>query len=156
MIANNDAQLRRREQPLFAAYLNLSLSKTGNYSLIKLLNFSERLEVFVVNSNHVARLWNFVSISPSLRNGWRVALCLAAVLATSLSGAGVFAQTPARAGKLPSPEKIVGEYLKAVGGKKRVAGVRDAVYEWSVEGQQQGTTALRIQRRSPDAERRDV
>ena len=124
--------------------------------LIKLLNFSERLEVFVVNSNHVARLWNFVSISPSLRNGWRVALCLAAVLATSLSGAGVFAQTPARAGKLPSPEKIVGEYLKAVGGKKRVAGVRDAVYEWSVEGQQQGTTALRIQRRSPDAERRDV
>jgi uncharacterized MAPEG superfamily protein len=35
LVANNDAQLRRREQPLFAADLNLNLSKTGNYSQVK-------------------------------------------------------------------------------------------------------------------------
>jgi hypothetical protein len=73
-----------------------------------------------------------------------------------LSGANVFAQTSARAVKLPSPEKIVGEYLKAVGGKKRMAGVRDVVYEWSAERQQQGATTVRVQKKSPDAERRDV
>lgn len=32
--------------------------------------------------------------------------------------------------KLPSPEKVVNDYLRAVGGKKRVASVRDASYEW--------------------------
>jgi hypothetical protein len=34
--------------------------------------------------------------------------------------------------KLPSPDKIVGSYLKAVGGKKRLAAVVDARYEWTV------------------------
>lgn len=32
--------------------------------------------------------------------------------------------------KLPSAEKVVNDYLKAVGGKKRAASVKDAVYEW--------------------------
>ncbi len=34
--------------------------------------------------------------------------------------------------KLPAPDKIVSDYLKAIGGKKRVAAVRDATYEWTV------------------------
>jgi hypothetical protein len=34
--------------------------------------------------------------------------------------------------KLPSPEKIVNDYLKTIGGKKLVAGIRDATYEWTV------------------------
>ncbi len=34
---------------------------------------------------------------------------------------------------LPSPDKIVGNYLKAIGGKKRVASIKDATYEWKVE-----------------------
>lgn len=40
--------------------------------------------------------------------------------------------TSAQSSKLPSPDRVVGDYLKAVGGKKRVASVRDATYEWSV------------------------
>jgi hypothetical protein len=42
------------------------------------------------------------------------------------------AHEPARAQaqKLPSPDKVVGEYVKAVGGKKRLAALRDATYEW--------------------------
>jgi hypothetical protein len=44
-----------------------------------------------------------------------------------------------RAQKLPSPDKIVADYLKAVGGKKRQAAVRDAIYEWGV-GQGAGGT----------------
>lgn len=34
--------------------------------------------------------------------------------------------------KLPSPDKIVNDYLKAIGGKKLLAGIRDATYEWTV------------------------
>ena len=35
--------------------------------------------------------------------------------------------------KLPSAEKVVDSYLKAVGGKKRVATIRDATYEWTIQ-----------------------
>ncbi|HLL74309.1 MAG TPA: hypothetical protein VK421_03520 [Pyrinomonadaceae bacterium] len=37
--------------------------------------------------------------------------------------------------KLPSADKIVGDYLKAAGGKKRLASVADAAYEWAVVGE---------------------
>lgn len=46
--------------------------------------------------------------------------------------APVTAAPAARPRKLPAPDKIIGEYLKALGGKKRVAGLRDATYEWAV------------------------
>jgi hypothetical protein len=53
------------------------------------------------------------------------------------ASAQVFAQkksaATARPQKLPSPEKIVGDYQKAIGGKKRLAGIRDATYEWKVQ-----------------------
>jgi hypothetical protein len=45
--------------------------------------------------------------------------------------------------KLPSPEKIVNDYLKAIGGKKRVAAVRDATYEWSVAQSDLETARIR-------------
>ncbi len=34
--------------------------------------------------------------------------------------------------KLPAADKIVEAYLKAIGGKKRVAAIRDATFEWAV------------------------
>ena len=34
--------------------------------------------------------------------------------------------------KLPAPDKIVEAYLKAIGGKKRVAAIRDASFEWAI------------------------
>jgi hypothetical protein len=42
-------------------------------------------------------------------------------------------QRGAPSGKLPSAEKIVDSYLKAVGGKKRIATIRDATYEWQIQ-----------------------
>jgi hypothetical protein len=59
--------------------------------------------------------------------------CLVLILLALFLPSTIQAQKSARAGqKLPSPEKIVGNYLKAVGGKKRLAAVRDARYEWDV------------------------
>ena len=40
-----------------------------------------------------------------------------------------------RAAKLPAPDRIVNDYFKAVGGKKRLQSIRDATYEWTAEGQ---------------------
>ena len=52
----------------------------------------------------------------------------------------------AQSSKLPPPDRVVGDYLKAVGGKKRVASVRDATYEWAVlrEGAEAGTARTQL------------
>jgi predicted nuclease with RNAse H fold len=61
----------------------------------------------------------------------------------------------AQAAKLPSPDKIVGEYLKAVGGKRSVAALRDVTYEWDVtrEGREAGTARTHL--KAPGALRTD-
>ncbi len=48
--------------------------------------------------------------------------------------------------KLPAPDKVVAEYLKAVGGKQRVAALRDATYEWAVtrEGREAGSARTHL------------
>ncbi|HKO96140.1 MAG TPA: hypothetical protein VJU86_04050 [Pyrinomonadaceae bacterium] len=44
-----------------------------------------------------------------------------------------FFSTPIVAQKLPSAERVVDNYLKAIGGKKRLAGVKDATYNWTIQ-----------------------
>lgn len=54
---------------------------------------------------------------------------------------GVLTVAAQSGGKLPSPDKIIDGYWKALGGKKKVAALRDATYQWQVvrEGQNVGT-----------------
>ncbi|MFL6336935.1 MAG: hypothetical protein ACJ754_26840 [Pyrinomonadaceae bacterium] len=68
---------------------------------------------------------------------------------------GFDAAARAQSGKLPAPDKIIGEYLKALGGKGRVAPLRDVTYEWAVtrEGREAGTA--RTQLRATGALRTD-
>jgi len=63
-----------------------------------------------------------------------------------LMSTGLCFAARAQASKLPSPDKIVGEYLKAVGGKGRVAALRDVTYEWAVtrEGREAGTARTQL------------
>jgi hypothetical protein len=63
-------------------------------------------------------------------------------------------QTASKARSLPSPEKIVNEYLKATGGKKRQAAIRDAVYEWTIEGD--GESRARVLTKSPASARSEI
>lgn len=53
-----------------------------------------------------------------------------AVLALLLHGecSDAHAQTT----RLPTPDKIVGDYSEAVGGRKKLASVSDAAFEWVV------------------------
>lgn len=57
-----------------------------------------------------------------------VLFVLAAMVSTTLAQSST-----ALPRKLPSVEKIVDNYFKAVGGKKAVVGQRDATYEWMVQ-----------------------
>jgi len=52
----------------------------------------------------------------------------------------------AQTAKLPAPERVVADYLKAVGGKKRLAALRDATYEWTVRrgDSEAGTARTRL------------
>lgn len=82
--------------------------------------------------------------APSPRFVLRASLSRTLLLLLLLSGFGAAAR--AQSAKLPAPDKIVGEYLKAVGGKRSVASMRDATYEWAVlrEGMEAGTARTRL------------
>ena len=73
----------------------------------------------------------------------------------ALACAPAHAQTAgakARPQKLPSADKIVNDHLKAAGGRKRLSALRDAIYEWGV----QGGGRARTFRKSPASVRVDI
>jgi hypothetical protein len=55
--------------------------------------------------------------------------------------------------KLPSAEKIVDNYLKAIGGKKSAGALKDATYEWIIQFNGQPFGTARLQRKAPASER---
>ncbi|HWT02628.1 MAG TPA: hypothetical protein VN256_20425 [Pyrinomonadaceae bacterium] len=70
---------------------------------------------------------------PALRS---LVIWLACLILLASFTSGIHAQkksASSRARKLPSAEKIVGDYLKATGGKKRQAAIKDATYEWEIQ-----------------------
>ena len=65
-----------------------------------------------------------------------------------------FAQkNPALPQKLPSADKIIVNYLKASGGKKAIANIKDATYDWTIQLNDQSIGTARTKRKSPSAER---
>ncbi len=58
--------------------------------------------------------------------------------------------------KLPSAEKVVEKYLKAVGGKKRVAAIKDAQMEWAIRVNGQSVGIAKTQTRAPASARSDM
>ena len=74
------------------------------------------------------------------------------VLAALLLLAGIAHNAPAQK-KLPAAEKIVDNYLKALGGKKSVAALRDVTYNWTIQFNDQPFGTARTQLKSPSSER---
>jgi hypothetical protein len=58
--------------------------------------------------------------------------------------------------KLPSAEKIVDNYLKASGGKKRIAAIRDAAYDWIIQLKDQTIGTARTQIKPPGSIRTEM
>jgi len=86
-------------------------------------------------------------------DGRRLTRTSLALVALLLACAPALARQAAR--KLPAPEKIVGEYLKATGGKRRQAAVRDAVYEWAVSSVR-GESSARVLTKAPASARTEL
>lgn len=55
--------------------------------------------------------------------------------------------------KLPSVDKVVDKYLKAIGGKKAARAVTGATYEWTIQFNSQPIGTARTQRKAPASER---
>ena len=81
------------------------------------------------------------------------------LLLALVCGAQVYAQkknTAARPQNLPSPDRIVGDYLKATGGKKRQAAIRDATYEWTIQLKDQAMGRALVKVKAPASTRMDM
>ena len=59
-------------------------------------------------------------------------------------------------GRLPSAEKVVDSYLKTIGGKKRVAAIRDATYEWQIQLKDQMMGLGKTQTKIPSSVRTEM
>ena len=73
-------------------------------------------------------------------------------LFTLLLLAGVAHLAPAQK-KLPSAEKIVDNYLKALGGKKSIGALRGTTYNWTIQLNDQPIGTAHTQRKPPSSER---
>jgi hypothetical protein len=58
--------------------------------------------------------------------------------------------------KLPSAEKVVDNYLKAIGGKKNVAAVRSAAYDWILHAKDQPDGTAQWQIKAPSSVRTET
>ena len=93
--------------------------------------------------NRVCLSWSFAR--------WRT-LLLISILLTAQTALGQRNQNQ----KLPSAEKVVEKYLKAIGGKKKVVAIRDAVLDWNVELQGNTIGVARYQLKEPAAWRSEL
>ncbi len=86
-------------------------------------------------------------------------LLSSALISVLLACGPLFAQNKtsgARPAKLPSPEKIVNDYLKTIGGKKRLAAIKDATYEWTVLLREQAYAVGKTRVKAPGSVRSDL
>ncbi|MGH9874848.1 MAG: hypothetical protein ACRD9S_20530, partial [Pyrinomonadaceae bacterium] len=84
-----------------------------------------------VNINQSAVAASLCRRTPNLRGVMYLALCVGLLCGSRQSVPAQ--QATAKLTKLPSAEKIVDGHLKAIGGRKRVATIRDATYEWQIQ-----------------------
>jgi hypothetical protein len=95
------------------------------------------------------------SLAPALlmRSRRLAAFAFAVLLAAFLSSAQTYAQkksaSTAHPQKLPSPDKIISDYQKAVGGRKRLSGIKDATYEWKVQLKDQLMGSAETEQKAP-------
>lgn len=100
-----------------------------------------------------------LKLRPSSLHKTLCVLQLCAVLfALACASSGVHAQKSgngARAQRLPAPEKIVGDYLKVTGGKKRLMAIRDTTYEWTSAPAEDGNSGWEVRQKAPASTRMD-
>src|SRR5882672_7048043 len=91
---------------------------------------------------------------PAAQHG-RAVVCAVVFVILASSGAQSLRaqQSSAAPRKLLSAEKVVESYLKTIGGKKRVATIRDATYEWTIQLKDQTMGLAKTQTKTPSSVR---
>ena len=94
------------------------------------------------------------------RAGQRVTICVRyffitwVLLVTASVASAQKTQTLPK--KLPTAEKIVDNYLKAAGGKRTIAAVKDTTYDWTIRLNDQVIGTARTKRKPPSFERTEM
>jgi len=110
-----------------------------------------------VKSNTLSESYECIRLRtlPRLRLSVRTAAVLVVLLACPFDSP-LAQKKAALPRKLPSAEKVVDNYLKATGGKKRIATIRDAVYEWTIQAKDQTMGTARMQTKVPGSVRTEL
>ena len=85
---------------------------------------------------------------------WRGLLLIAVLV--SIACATSAQQRVVPPAKLPAADKIVDGYLKAIGGRKRAAAIRDATYEWEIQLQDRTMGLAKNQVKFPSSVRSEL
>jgi hypothetical protein len=85
----------------------------------------------------------------------RIALIVSVWFVCSLGAVDVVVAQN-RTSALPTAEKILDKYWKAIGGKKRAAAIRDASYEWILRLNDEAIGVAKTQTRAPDSWRSEL
>src|SRR6476659_3296758 len=65
-------------------------------------------------------------------------------------------KNPSLPKKLPSAERVVDNYLKAAGGKKTIAAIKDTTYDWIIQLNDQSIGTARTKIKPPSFERHEM
>ncbi|MEA2203792.1 MAG: hypothetical protein QOE77_568 [Blastocatellia bacterium] len=106
------------------------------------------MSFFQVKQRHFSPR-QIAAVKNASRRSARLALALAFSCTVFLSQTNAQTKKVAAPRKLPAADRIVSDYVKAVGGKKRLAAVSDATYEWTVKLQDQPMGVAKEQVKAP-------
>jgi hypothetical protein len=94
---------------------------------------------------------------PPARHGRAVVCAVVFVILVGSSAQSLRAQQSSAAPrKLPSAEKVVDSYLKTIGGRKRIATIRDATYEWTIQLKDRTMGLAKTQTKTPSSIRMEM
>jgi hypothetical protein len=85
---------------------------------------------------------------------WRFVCCLIMIGSTVVLVSAQRQTTPPK--KLPSAEKVVDGYIRAIGGRKRIALIKDATHEWVVQLNNQTVGTAKTQIMVPGSARAEL
>jgi len=102
--------------------------------------------------------WPAVDYPPPVAAYRRVSVCavILVILLGSVARLTCAQQGSAAPRKIPSAEKVVDSYLKTIGGRKRVATIRDATYEWTIQLKDQTMGLAKTQTKTPSSVRTEM
>jgi len=102
--------------------------------------------------------WPAVDYPPPVAAYRRVSVCavILVILLGSVARLTCAQQGSAAPRKIPSAEKVVDSYLKTIGGRKRVATIRDATYEWTIQLKDRTMGLAKTQTKTPSSVRTEM